>query len=152
MRILTNCNAVPATATPTALDLPGSSPETLVTLAKTGTISISLHGEEENVDRICGHWTSDFATKQIAEYTVDNGLATIYSLRPVICTQVHLPFPFLVPVNDLGSGQLVSIEINCDTLRAHEAVCPTTAWAERRQLTPPRTIPQQLIADYCALL
>ena len=151
MRILTNCNAVPAMATPTALEVPGPSPETLVNVLKTGTISISLHGEEENVDRISGHWKHDFETKQIATYEVTGELAVIHSLTPVICTKLNLPLPFILPVNDLGSGQLVSIDINCDTLRAYPAVCPTEAWAERRLMTPPRTVPQQLIADYVSL-
>ena len=119
---------------------------------KTNTILLSLHGREENLDRICGHWKSDFETKQIAEYTVENGQATIYSLRPVICTQVDLPFPFIVPINDLGSGKLVSIDINCDTLRAYQAICPREEWANRRQSQPALTTYQQLQAEACALL
>ena len=119
---------------------------------KTNMINIGLHGDEDIVDQICGHWKGDFETKQIAEYTIENGLATIHSLRPVICTRVELPFPFTVPVNDLGSGLLVSVDINCNTLRAYPATCPIAEWAYKRQNQPALTTYQQLQAEACALL
>jgi hypothetical protein len=110
---------------------------------KTSTINLSLHGDAENVKSVCGRFTDDFETKQKVTYEVTGNLATIHKIEPVIKTQINLPLPFIVPINDLGSGVLVSVDINCNTLAAYQSTCPTPQWAAKRSSAPafpgPRT-------------
>ncbi|GAB3552925.1 hypothetical protein [Spirosoma fluminis] len=120
---------------------------------KTNTLIIALYGNPGNVERLSGHYKADFETKQQATYSIENGLATITELSPVICTHLSLPLPFVVPVNDLGSGHLQRIDINADTLLPHPATCPTNAWADRRTQHPllPDASLNLIMADYSGL-
>ncbi|WP_338871783.1 hypothetical protein WBJ53_26285 [Spirosoma sp. SC4-14] len=119
---------------------------------KTNTILLALYGDSANVEKVCGRWDYDFETKQVAVYTIEDGLATIHSLTPTMKTTVTLPMPFTLPVNDLGSGILERIEINCNTLQPHISICRTKKSASLKAQQPALTIPQTLIADYCSLL
>lgn len=120
---------------------------------KRNTIILDLYGHPKNLQRVAGQWKDDFSTRQLAIYHVEQGLVTIESLTPVYGTQLDLPLPFTVPVNDLGSGELHQIDFNCDTMTADRATCPTPKWATQRTLlTSAPSLQQQLMADYCALL
>lgn len=118
---------------------------------KTNTIVLALYGDSANVEKVCGRWDYDFETRQVATYTIEEGLATIHSLTPHIKTQINLPMPFTLPVNDLGSGILQRVEINCDTLIPHIAICPTQKWVDRQAKLPIIPAYQMIIADYCSL-
>ncbi|RYC70827.1 hypothetical protein [Spirosoma sordidisoli] len=117
---------------------------------KNHVITLALYSPSycpANLQTLCGRYTTDYETKQRASYTIENGVATITALTPIMGTQVTLPLPFCVPVTDLGSGQLHRIDINADTLTAQPATCPSAAWATRRAVMPNPTIRQQVVAD-----
>lgn len=122
---------------------------------KTNSILIALYSnlhDEAAVEAICGHWKADVETRQLCEYTITDGVATITTMTPTMRTKVNLPLPFCLPVTDLGSGTLNRIDINVDTLTAMPAVCPTTNWQTRWNLQPAPTPQQTLMADYIGLL
>ena len=118
---------------------------------KTNVINFCFYGNPKNVEALTGHYTSDFETKQIATYTVENGVATITRLVPVIKTELNLRLPFSVPVRDLGSGFLRSVDINAETLKADESICPTKAWYELRSQQSAPSLTQILQADSVCL-
>lgn len=113
-------------------------------------IIIGFFGHPKSVERVCGHYKDDFETKQYVTYTLSGDLAEVISLKPFYATVVNLPLPFYIPVNDLGSGLLQRIDINCDTLTALESICPSSSWANSplRQLAPPANE----MPDYSSLL
>lgn len=127
---------------------------------KTNTIILGLYSPSYNapaMERLCNRYQGDVETRQTATYTVADGLATITALEPTIATRVNLPLPFVLPVNDLGSGILNRIDINIDTLTAQLAICPKQSWVDRRAMQAnvapaAPTITQTLMADYIGLL
>ncbi|WP_020603312.1 hypothetical protein [Spirosoma spitsbergense] len=122
---------------------------------KTNAILIGLYSNRHNeaaMQAICGHWKSDIETRQVCEYTIENGVATIAAMRPLIATVINLPLPLYVPVTDLGSGTLNRIDINVDTLTPMPAVCPCTIWQTKRMQQPAPPVTQTLMADYIGLL
>ena len=119
---------------------------------RTNVINLCFYGNSQNVNALTGHYTSDFETKQIATYTVLNGIATILELVPLIKTELNLPLPFVVNVRDLGSGYLRNVDINAETGKADESICPTSEWLNRRQLQPAPSIGQTLQSDFIGQL
>lgn len=119
---------------------------------KTETILFSIHGDERNVNGLCGHFTSQFETRQICSYTIKDGLATITAITPLIKTKLNLPLPLQVSVTDLGSGRITGLTIDADTLLALPTVCPRPDWVKRRMMQPSPTTQQTLMADYIGLL
>ncbi|GAB2550101.1 hypothetical protein [Spirosoma aerophilum] len=99
---------------------------------KTRTILFTISGQAKNVVAVCGRHTSDVETKQIATYSIENGVATITALTPAIATHLSISLPLVVPVNDLGSGLINEIEFDADTLTARKVTCPTMKWATGR--------------------